>query len=178
MDKRPIVSDLEAEDIATLTTPEGREVVAARLRTSVDRIASLITTNPDAIDAIHAAQAEMEAWGRLRAAMMVPDALDTMAGIMAQKYNEKKAMAAEKAAEAIMDRSYLPRQSARFIQEKRRGPDKNRVLPTVGELVDMAETDTEALDLIKRHREVVKEVEALRRGAKEIIDVQPEKREK
>ena len=51
-------------------------------------------------------------------------------------------------------------------------------LPSVSELLETAETDAEALNIIHRHRDLIREVEALRLGAKEIIDVRPQDKTK
>lgn len=177
MNNIPIPADLKAEDVVALAEGnDGREIVAIKLQASVDKVGRLITTNPDAIEMIAAAKAEMEAWGRLRVAMMVPEALDTLHNVMYGPDDDSAATARTKAAEAIMDRSYLPRQSARLIQTQTNEQPVHHILPTLGEVVERAETDSEALELMKRHRELVNEVEALRRGAKEIIDVRPEEK--
>lgn len=177
MNNIPIPADLEADDLITLTESQnGALAVADRLQVSVEKLNRLITTSPDAIDMIRAVQAEMEAWGRLRMAMMVPKAMDTIEQLMRGDIDQGVATAAEKAAEAVFDRSYLPRQSARLIQEKPNTAQSKHVLPTLDQLITMAETDGEAFELMKRHRQLVKEMEALRHGAREIIDVRAEEK--
>lgn len=176
MDIRPVPSDLTTEDVMELAEGKGKEMVAERLQTTADRIGYLVANNPEALDMIKAMQAEMEVWGRLRVAMMVPQALDTLEKVMDERGDEKTSMAAEKAAEAVLDRSYLPRQSSRIIQQQMSKPDTQHALPSVDQLLEQAETDSEAFELVKRHRDLMREVEALRQGAKEIIDVRPQEK--
>lgn len=173
MEKRPIAEEIGGEELALLLNPENYDEVARRLEVEVDKIQKLIKRDASAISLIKTAQAEMEAWSRLRAAMMVPEALDALQSVMRQQVDQKGAVATVKAAEAVLDRTFMPRTSARLIQNIET-PGTHQTLPSLDELMENADDDADALEIFQRHREILKDIDALRHGAKEIIDVRPE----
>ncbi len=166
----PTEGDFEPSDIVALA--EGNiEPIANRLNISKVRLQYLIQHDEEATDLIVAARMEFEEMARLRLAILIPNAINTLEQVMNGKGPEKKVMAQVKAAEAVMDRSFLPKQIRASVASGSVGPSKHG-LPNLDELMEKASSPEEAMQFFERHQRLMEEIDALRRNAKEIIDVQ------
>ena len=167
MEYFPTAEDL-TEDLAVIAVDKDLSGASGRLQVARNRLQRLIDTDPDAIDLIRAARAEFEVFGQLRALILLPDALDTLEAAMRGNIDGKKAMAAVRAAESILDRTSLPKISRQDLPDPDRG--KTRALPDMNALLEKAENDEKAREVADQYRELLRQMDAVRRGAKEVIE--------
>jgi hypothetical protein len=169
-DYLPVVEDI-SEEIAQIAIqgPEfDLEPVAERLNVAKSRLQHLISTDPEAIDLIRATRAEYQVLLQMRAELLAADALETLEKAMHEQLGEKVATAAVRAADSLLDRTLLPKIARVYNQERQ--AQETRALPDLTELVEQAKTDGEAHQLVDQYMDVLKKIDAIRRGAKEIID--------
>ncbi len=167
----PVAEDINPEEIAGLVTGEITvNVIAERLKVTSKQIERLIDKDPSAVQAIKAVQAEFEELIRLRVSLLTPKAISTLEEVMDGRGDFKMANAKVKAAEAIMDRGILPKLVRHNVLQP--SIPGNKVLPSLDELMEHADNPKEAMEIVNRHRHLLDEIEALRIGAKEIIDVE------
>lgn len=165
----PVFDDLETEDVVGLALREKtQDDVAQKLDILKNQLGSMIVHNPEAVITINAIRAEYEELIHLRVALLTPKALDTLEEIMNGIGDPKAMIARQKSAETIMDRGLLPKvvKNANQVNVQ----DTTSILPSLDDLMKKASSPTEAMDMVRRHRKLMDDIEALRAGAREIID--------
>lgn len=164
----PDVSDLQQEDYVDLAVGRADQV-ANRLHTTRERIRALISRDDVARETVLAAQAEFRALLDMRVALLSVDALDTLENVMrGPGIDAKSATAQVRAAESILDRGLLPKRTRHDKADKL--PEKREALPDLNGLLEQAETDDRAHQIVDQYMKIMRDIEAMRRGAKEIID--------
>jgi hypothetical protein len=157
-----------AEDtLAVLVTP--KKHLAAKLGLSVAKLNQLV--DEGRFGDVQAVANEIRAMVELRALSLAPAALDALEGIVTgQTSIEPTAMSATvRAADSILDRTVLPKRAR-----------QQDITPTLDEanvpsLTDMLKGSTpeQATEIIRSYKDALNQLDALRLGAKEIIDVTP-----
>jgi hypothetical protein len=137
------------------------DVVAEELGVTAERIRTLLRSSPEAYDLIRAAESEFVALVRLRAMLLLPEALDALEGAMAGRMDGKTAMAAVRAAAEVMDRTVMPK-ITRAAGDTRTVAE-TRALPDLGELLQGAEKD-DADAIIAKYMATLDDLDALRNG--------------
>lgn len=132
----------------------------------------MLTSDEATGDMLAAIAAEYEEMIRMKLLLESSSAVDTLVNAMKERLDGKTAMAAVKAASEILDRSRFPKQTR--VQSAGPAGTERKTLPDLDDLLAKVDDPGQAQDIFKRHRALIDEIEALRRGAKEIIDVQPE----
>jgi hypothetical protein len=163
----PSTEDLTTDDFQALAT--GRiDEVAERLQLSRDNLRRLISRDDVARDTILAARAEFQALLELRVSLMSVDALDTLEAVMEGSFDKEVVGAAIRAADSILDRGLLPKQTR--IQRETGAPTSKKGLPELSDLVQRAENDNRAHEIVDQYMDILRKVEAMRLGAREVID--------
>lgn len=168
----PDATDLDENDIVSLAVGQGDQV-AIRLRTTRDKIASLIAQDGSLREVVLAAQAEFRALLEARVALMSVEALETLVEVMRGAGDDKSSNARVRAAESILDRGMLPKQTR--LEKTDHRIQRTQVLPDLRDLLKRAETDKKAHELVDQYMSVVRAIDAMQRGAKEIIDANVER---
>ena len=164
----PDAADLDTNDYAQLAIGHVDEV-AARLRTTRDHIQALIARDDVARETILAAQDEFQALLQARVVLLSVDAVDTLQEVMQGNYGDAKGAGARvRAAESILDRGLLPKQSRPDRGEKPLA--RRETLPELGDLLKRAETDDRAHQIVDQYMAIMRGIDAMQRGAKEIVD--------
>ncbi len=163
----PSTEDFTPDDFQALAV--GRiDEVAERLQLSRDNLRSLIARDDVARDTIMAAKAEFQALLELRISLMSVDALDTLEMVMEGGMDKDHAGAAVRAADSILDRGLLPKQTR--IQRETGAPASKKGLPELSDLVQRAENDSRAHEIVDQYMDILRKVETMRLGAREVID--------
>jgi hypothetical protein len=165
----------EPEDLASELVPLAVNgdlaPLSNRLGMKQQELEMMLASDEATGDMLAAIAAEYEELVRMKLLLRSGEAVDTLTTAMREGYDAKKAMAAVKAAEAILDRSRFPKQT-RMQTGAPTGPER-KTLPDLDELLAKVDNPAEAQEIFRRHRALIDEIEALRRNAKEILDVAP-----
>lgn len=166
-DYLPVVTDIEPE-LIELALGDDIDTVAERTGIAARKLQRLIRRDPEAIDLIKAARAEYAAFLNMYAELAGLEAVDTLRKAMKEKLSEKKATAAVRAADSILDRTLLPKVTRHTGPKSQDRP--TQAFPDVTELIENAGSDEEAHQIADQYRELFRMADALTRGAKEVID--------
>lgn len=161
----------ESFDLAT----NPKTHIAERLGISVSRLNNLIESDGPFADVGNIA-AEIEVLSRLRALSMVSLALDTLESIMTGDVEDTKRLnAMTRAADSLLDRTILPKRVR--AAETHQPPLAETGLPSLSELLKGAKTPDEFGRIVQAHRDVMDRIDALRVGAKNVIELSPQVKE-
>jgi len=166
-DYLPVAEDIEGE-LAQIVVSGDIEAVSERLGIAKAKLERLLRSDPAAVDLIKAARAEYQAFLHMKAELLSDEALDTLLRAMRAEIEGKRANAAVRAAESILDRTTMPKITRQQQEERQDQP--RRAIPDVAELIEDAKTDEEAHRIAEQYRELFRMRDALVRGAKEVID--------
>lgn len=166
-DYLPVISDIEPE-LAELALGDDIEAVAERTGVAARKLQRLIQRDPEAVDMIQAARAEYAAFLAMYADLAGLEAVNTLRRAMNEELSDKKATAAVRAADSILDRTLLPKVTRQIGQQRQ--DQSTRALPDVTDLIEQAGSDEEAHQIADQYRELFRMADALKRGAKEVID--------
>jgi hypothetical protein len=174
MRRIPVAEDIEPQELAEIVTEGDFSPVAKRLGVSVEHLQKLFLHDELMHDLIQAGLAEVEAMARIRMALLLPKALDTLEKIMDSYSDPKLAMPRVKAATEIFDRF--------FSKAGRNQPipvtQDRTSLPDLGTLLANAADPEAALAMAEKHRNLMGEIDELREQAREkkveVINVTPE----
>lgn len=168
----PTADDIQPEELAIIATRGDVTPIAERLNTTVERLQRLMRHDELMVELIQNAVAELETLSKVRLSMMIPQSLDTLELVMDGRIRGKETMSRVKAAETVLDRT-LPKKGRDSQSNQVKGPGN---LPSVADLLENAKSPEEALALMERQQELMKEIDDLRNDARkvEIIEVKPE----
>jgi len=122
-------------------------------------------------DLVRSIRREYKEWIQLRLEMAADTAVDALEKVMTGRwYDEKTANAAVKASEVTLDRAGFPKVS-KTISETR-NKEQGQVLPSLEDIIKDADPD-DISDITENYLEAVRRLDAMRAGAKEVIDVRP-----
>lgn len=151
----------------------------------MDAVASLLDQQPDEIreklerafevgagaEVIKEIRREYREIMQIRLEFTANQALNTLQQIMSGFWIEPKtASAAQKAAEAVLDRGGFPKVSRRLIDNSATEPAN--ALPPLNEILEKAQPEDRAR-LTEDYLEAIRRLDAMRQGAREVIDVRP-----
>lgn len=163
------VEDLDSQALVDISLGEDLEPIAHRLGLQVASLQRLIRRDDLAIEQIRQVKAELEESIRLAMLMMVPGSLSTLKDVMDDiKSDSKTAGARVKAVEVILDRSGFPKSIRRQVEDV--SQPGRKALPDLEELIEQADDDQDAAEIVKRHRRLMKEIDEMRHGARMIVD--------
>jgi len=166
-DYLPVAEDIKTE-LAEVALSDDLGAVSEKLGIARARLEHLIAHDPDAVDLIRAARLEHQFFVNLRVEMMADEALDTLVHAMRGEIPDKKATAAVRAAAETLDRGALPKITRQNLTVRETTPE--RALPDLADLIEGAGSDEEAHEITDQYRELFNRIDALKRGAKEVID--------
>ena len=167
----PDEEDVDVESAALIAVGENRlAVLDDKPKVVRQKLERALVSNAGA-EVIRMIREEYRELVAIKLEMVTDEAVDTLSTIMAGGWMEPKtASAAEKAAEAVLDRAGFPKVSRRYINN---GPDTSRdILPPLNELLANA-SPQEAGKITENYLEAIRRLDAMRHGAREIIDVRP-----
>jgi hypothetical protein len=174
MRRIPVADDIDPHELAEIVTEGDFSPVANRLGVSVEHLQRLFLHDELMHDLIQAGLAEVEAMAKIRMALLLPKALDTLEAIMDSYSDPKLAMPRVKAASEIMDR-FFPKAGRNHPQTISKGETS---LPDLGTLLANADDPEAALKMAEKHKNLLGEIDELREQARqkkvEVINVTPE----
>lgn len=168
----PTEEDIDPESIALVAidgevSPDIINHLPADSRAKLERA---LATGASA-EVIRAIRQEYKEWIQLRIEMSANKAVDALNKVMDGHWiDDKTANAAVKAAEVTLDRAGFPKVSKTISEINR--TDGNNVLPDLSEIIRSANPD-DVSKITEDYLEAVRRLDAMRSGAKEIIDVRP-----
>jgi hypothetical protein len=172
----PTADDIQPVELATIATGGDISPIAERLDLTVQQLQRYLSHDELMVEMISSTVAELEMLSKIRLAVLMPQALNTLESVMQGRVPDKQAMSRVKAAETVLDRT-LPKKGRDGQPSNVKGPG---TLPSIPDLLEKAKSPEEALALMEEQQKLIARADALRDKARgiEIIDVDPEVVEK
>lgn len=170
MARLPHRDDVAAQDYLALAKGETPENLQTIMRVKGEELDRMLKSDAVTSDVIIKAREEYLTYAQMRLIILTGPALDGLETVVKGLGDDKTAMAQVKAAEAILDRGAFPKQSR--VQRSSIIETRDSVLPPLEQLTKDKDAD-EVLQIIESYQDVMSQVDALRRGAREIIDAVP-----
>lgn len=146
--------------------------LANRLKVSVTRLNQIVASGGPFADVGNVA-AEIEVMVRMRALTLAPAALDALERIMTGDFSEDMRGVASivRAADSILDRTILPKRTRAAEEHQRQSPENE--LPNLSELLKSADSPADYERIVNAYRDTLDQIDRLRRGARDVIDITP-----
>lgn len=168
MEYIPDAEDFGPQEITAIAFGE-LDQAADMIGVAKEKLIRLMRSDSEVAELVESAIAEYETATRLKLMLMVPEALDTLAQVMRDQGSEKTASARVKAADSVLSRTFLPPLKPGSTTDTAVTPPE-RVLPSLGDIVPEGAEADDVLAIARKHRQVLDDIEALQRGATQIID--------
>lgn len=171
VDYIPTEEDVDNEVVALIATGDIPLDLIRQLPVDARAKLERAITSGAGTDVIRSARREYKEYIQLRIEMASQKAVDALELVLDGRwYNEKTANAAVKAAEVTLDRAGFPKVSKTISETV--GDKPENVLPSLEEIIEGADP-SDALAITENYLEAIRRLDAMRAGAKEVIDVRP-----
>jgi hypothetical protein len=143
-------------------------VVAKKLNTTQQNLEALLERNPQALDLMRDARAELEALLELRLLTMAPLALDALEEVLLGQKQGKLAMASVQAAREVLDRNRVTAKISRNADTGHKDGAKVTALPPLEELLENTDPDNH-MAVVDRYMLLMAEVDHIRDYRIEVV---------